>query len=107
MLRIFETKSGNLHELVEDKEGGKYFDLEKTLQGLVENNLSSIFTDLEFVKSEHQIEEFRPDTIAFDNGRSSFVIIEYKNKKNESLIEQGISYYQLLQENKEKFSKNI
>lgn len=103
MVRIFGTKSGKFQELLEEKEGGKYFDYEKSLQGLIENNLSNIFTDLEFVKSEHQIENFRLDTIALDIGRNSFVIIEYKNKKNESLIEQGISYYQLLQEKKENF----
>ena len=105
MLRIFQTGSKSFHELavLEEKAGEKHFDHEKVLQELIEDNLNDIFKDLEFVKSEHTIGGFRPDTIAFDNGRNSFAIIEYKNKRNESLIEQGISYYQLLQEKRGEF----
>lgn len=102
-MKIFQKKNGKLVELKESKEGGKYFDLEKTIQTMVENNLNEFFTGLEFVKTEHQIDDLRPDTIAFDTDRQSFVIIEYKNVLNKSLIDQGFAYYQLLQEKRELF----
>lgn len=102
-MKIFQNRNGKLVELKESKEGGKYFDLEKTIQILVENNLSDLFTGLEFVKTEYQIDDLRPDTIAFDTDRKSFVIIEYKNVMNKSLVDQGFAYYQLLQEKQELF----
>ncbi|MGH2612766.1 MAG: hypothetical protein ACRDFB_06915 [Rhabdochlamydiaceae bacterium] len=102
-MKIFQKKDGKLVELKEAKEGGKYFDLEKTIQTMVENNLGELFTGLEFVKTEYQIDDLRPDTIAFDTDRESFVIIEYKNVLNKSLIDQGFAYYQLLQEKRELF----
>lgn len=102
-MKIFQNRNGKLVELKESKEGGKYFDLEKTIQILVENNLSDLFTGLEFVKTEYQIDDLRPDTIAFDADRKSFVIIEYKNVMNKSLVDQGFAYYQLLQEKQELF----
>lgn len=73
------------------------------IQRLVEKNLGEIFPGLEFVKSEYELDDLRPDTIAFDREAKSFVIIEYKNVKNKSVVDQGISYYQLLQEKKEAF----
>ena len=70
---------------------------------MIDKNLNKIFNDLEFIKSEYKIDDLRIDTVAFDNERRSFVIIEYKNKKNESLIDQGVSYYQVLQDRKSDF----
>jgi len=102
-MKIFQLKSGKVSELKETKEKGKPFDYEKTIQTLVENNLGEIFPGLEFIKTEHQIDELRPDTIAFDIEKKSFVIIEYKNVLNKSVVDQGISYYQLLQEKREAF----
>ena len=100
-MRIFQLDSGHLNEIKEDFKNGKVVDYEKTLQNLIENNLSNIFPYVEFIKTEHRIEDLRPDTIAFDNERKSFVIIEYKNIKNQSLIDQGVSYYQLLNDRRE------
>ena len=102
-MKIFQNKSGKLKNLEAVNSRVKNFENEKIIQTLVENNLSEIFTDIEFVKSEHQIDDLRIDTIAFDKNRNSFVIIEYKNKKDEDVLAQGISYYQLLQENKGEF----
>lgn len=45
------------------------FDLEKDIQALVEANLSSLF-NLEFVASEFTIDDFRIDTLAFDEENS-------------------------------------
>lgn len=97
-MRIFQLQDG---KLVENKE--ESFGLEKTIQGLIEKNLDSIFPGLEFVDTEFPIYDLRPDTISFDSEKKSFVIIEYKNIQNHSLIDQGVSYYQLLLERKESF----
>jgi len=102
-MRIFQSRDNNLVEISEEKSNGKYFGLEKVIQSLVENNLDTIFSGLEFVETEFQIDDLRPDTIAFDSEKKSFVIIEYKNVENRSLIDQGVSYYQLLQDRKENF----
>ncbi len=97
-MRIFQSRNNDLVEIHEES-----FDLERTIQNLVEKNLDSIFSGLEFVDSEFQIDDLRPDTIAFDSEKKSFVIIEYKKIENRSLIDQGVSYYQLLHERKENF----
>ena len=97
-MRIFQTRDNNLVEIHE-----KSFDSEKMIQTMVEKNLDSIFSGLEFVETEFQIDDLRSDTIAFDSEKKSFVIIEYKNIKDHSLIDQGVSYYQLLHEKKENF----
>ncbi len=95
-MRIFQSKKNNLVESHQEA-----FDLEEIIQNMVEKNLDSIFPELEFIETEFQIKDLRPDTIAFDSEKKSFVIIEYKKIKNYSLIDQGVSYYQLLHERKE------
>jgi predicted transport protein len=97
-MRIFQSRNNDLVEIHEES-----FDLERTIQNLIEKNLDSIFSGLEFVETEFQIDDLRPDTIAFDSEKKSFVIIEYKKIENRSLIDQGVSYYQLLHERKENF----
>lgn len=97
-MRIFQLRDSNLVEIREES-----FDLEKTIQNLIEKKLDSIFSGLEFIESEFEIDDLRPDTIAFDSEKRSFVTIEYKNIKNISLIDQGVSYYQILHERKENF----
>ncbi len=97
-MKLFRPDSGKLVEL---RPGD--FDYEQVIQNLLEKSLGEIFPGLQFVKSEYPIEEFRADTIAFDTERMSFVIIEYKNVKNKSVIDQGITYYNLLQDNREAF----
>ena len=79
------------------------FDYEKTLQTLIEKNLGDFFADLDFLESEYTVKNFRMDTIAYDNGRKSFVIIEYKNDKSKSIIDQGFTYYDILQNNPAEF----
>lgn len=97
-MRIFQLRNNSLVEIHKES-----FNLEKTIQNMVENNLESIFSGLEFVETEFQIDDLRPDTIAFDSEKKSFAIIEYKKIENRSLIDQGVSYYQLLHEKKENF----
>ncbi|MFT7035952.1 MAG: putative transport protein [Cyclobacteriaceae bacterium] len=78
------------------------FKLEKDIQSLVEDNLEVLF-GLEFVKTEFQLNNFRIDTLGFDQQTKSFVIIEYKKGHSYSVIDQGYSYLSLLLNNKADF----
>ena len=101
-MKVFVLKNETLSERKETH--GKKVDLnEKLIQTLIEKNLSVVFPSLEFLTTEYQIDNLRPDSIAFDNETKSFVIIEYKNVKHKGVVDQGMSYYKLLQEKKENF----
>ena len=78
------------------------FKNERELQRLTENNLEELF-GLKFVATEFQVDNLRIDTLAFNEETNSFVIIEYKNVKNYSVIDQGYSYLSLLLNNKAEF----
>ena len=78
------------------------FKLEREIQELVEKNTESFF-NLEFVRSEFPIGEFRIDTLCFDNETNSFVLIEYKKGSSYSVIDQGYSYLSLMLNNKSEF----
>lgn len=94
---LYQNNLGILTDLNE-----KPFALEKDIQILFEQNLTNI-TDLQFIKSEFTIKSNRIDTLAFDNETKSFVIIEYKRDKNFSVIDQGVSYLNLMLEYKSDF----
>ncbi len=97
-MAIFQIgKADNLEVIKENP-----FKLEKDIQSLTEKNLSIIF-GLECVKSECALNNFRLDTLAFDNDSKAFVIIEYKRDKNFSVIDQGYAYLSLLLNNKADF----
>ena len=78
------------------------FKLEKEIQVLVEANLPLLF-NLDLVKSELKIRNFRIDTLCFDRENKSFVIVEYKRDKNFSVIDQGYTYLSLMLNNKSDF----
>lgn len=78
------------------------FKNERELQRLTEKNLEELF-GLKFVATEFQVDNLRIDTLAFNEETKSFVIIEYKNVKNYSVIDQGYSYLSLLLNNKAEF----
>ena len=67
------------------------FKSEKELQSLCENNLQKLI-NLDFVDTEFSVADFRLDTVAYDKEAKSFVIIEYKNQRNVSVIDQGYTY---------------
>jgi len=96
-MKIFTLNNNILSDLEE-----KQFKLEKDIQNLFENNLDSLF-NLKIVKSEFTIKNNRIDTLAFDNENKSFVIIEYKRSQNYSVIDQGVSYLNLMLEYKADF----
>ncbi|MCC8133830.1 MAG: hypothetical protein LIP04_09870, partial [Tannerellaceae bacterium] len=56
-----------------------------------------------FIKSEFTIKNNRIDTLAFDEDNRSFVIIEYKRDRNYSVVDQGVSYLNLMLEYKADF----
>lgn len=82
--------------------GSNPFKLEKDIQSLIENNVDELF-ELEFVKSELRINNFRFDTLCFDTSNNSFVVIEYKKGHSYSVIDQGYSYLSTLLNNKSDF----
>lgn len=96
-MQLYQTQAQTLVELNEDP-----FRLEREIQTLFESNLYS-FTGLEFIKSEFTIKNNRIDTLAFDPESQAFVIIEYKRERNYSVIDQGVSYLNLMLDYKADF----
>lgn len=94
---LYKINGTNLEQVVE-----KPFSKEYELHKLCENNLENIF-NLKFVKREFTLNNFRLDTLAFDEYSKSFVIIEYKNTSNFSVIDQGYAYLSLMLNNKADF----
>ena len=101
-MKVFQIKNDKLIECNEIG-GKKVDDNEKLIQSMIEKNLPTVFPSLDFLTTEYSIDNLRPDSIAFDNDSKSFVIIEYKNIKHKGVVDQGMSYYKLLQERKENF----
>lgn len=75
---------------------------EKELQTLIESNLDTLF-NLKFVATEFSVDNFRLDTVAYDEETKSFVIIEYKKGKRFSVIDQGYAYLNTLVAHKGEF----
>lgn len=96
-MQLFNQQKNNLSVLKE-----KPFKLEKDIQNLFEANLE-VLTGWKFIKSEFSIKNSRIDTLAFDDESKAFVIIEYKRNQNYSVVDQGISYLNLMLEYKADF----
>ncbi|MFL0270111.1 DUF5655 domain-containing protein [Candidatus Clostridium radicumherbarum] len=94
---LYKIDGNNLEEIKE-----KPFSKEVELHKLCESNLENIF-GLKFVRREFSFNNFRLDTLAFDESSKSFVIIEYKNTSNFSVIDQGYAYLSLMLNNKADF----
>lgn len=80
----------------------KDFNNEKELQTFFENNIENVL-GYKFIDTEFLVGDFRIDSLAFDEETKSFRIIEYKNVKNHSLIDQGYTYLKLMLERKADF----
>ncbi len=80
----------------------KDFKNEKELQNFFENNIETIL-EYKFIDTEFVVGDFRIDSLAFDEESKSFRIIEYKNVKNNSLVDQGYTYLKLMLERKADF----
>jgi predicted transport protein len=78
------------------------FKLEKEIQNIFEKNLQNIMS-LVLVKSELTIKNKRIDSLAYDKETNAFIIIEYKRDKNYSVVDQGLTYLNLMLQNKAEF----
>jgi len=96
-MELFNLNKENLEEV-----NLMPFKLEKDIQALVEKNTESIF-ELEFIESEFKVEKYRIDTLCFDPENNSFVIVEYKKGSSYSVVDQGMTYLQLMLNNKADF----
>ena len=96
-MQLFNIKHDKLNSIDEQP-----FKLEKDIQNLFEKNLQTI-SNLKFVKSEFSVKDYRIDTLAYDTEANAFVIIEYKKGSNLSVIDQGVTYLNLMLEYKANF----
>lgn len=96
-MELFSSKKGKLSPVKNIP-----FRLERDIQNLVEENLETLF-NLEFVKSEFRVKNFRIDTLCFDKENNSFVVIEYKKTKSYSVIDQGYTYMSMMLNHKSDF----
>jgi predicted transport protein len=80
----------------------KPFKLEREIQSIFENNLQEVM-NLLLVKSEFAIKNKRIDSLAYDKQTNAFIIIEYKRDKNYSVVDQGLTYLNLMLQNKAEF----
>ena len=94
---IFQIAKNKLIPIKEQK-----IDLEKDIQRITEDNLNAIL-GLKFVSSEFKLNNFRIDTLAFDEETRSFVIIEYKRNRSFSVVDQGFAYLSLMLNNQADF----
>jgi predicted transport protein len=94
---LYNNNSNKLNQVKE-----KPFKLEREIQNIFENNLNSIM-GLELVKSEFTIKNKRIDSLAYDKQSNAFIIIEYKRDKNYSVVDQGLTYLNLMLQNKAEF----
>lgn len=96
-MAIYKIEKDNLITIKEKK-----IDLEKDIQGITEKNIEKVF-GLKFVSSEFALQNFRIDTLAFDEELGSFVIVEYKRDRSFSVVDQGFAYLSLMLNNKADF----
>lgn len=82
------------------------FKNEKELQSYVEKNMEEIL-GYKFIATEFSVGDSRLDSLGYDKENNTFIIIEYKNIKNNSLVDQGYSYLALMLERKEAFDIKI
>lgn len=96
-MTIYRINNKEMVEIQED-----LFLKEKDIQSLIEANLEILFS-LKFVATEFSVDNFRLDTVAFDEDTQSFTIIEYKKGKLSSVIDQGYAYLNALLAHKGEF----
>lgn len=94
---LYNNTSGQLSQVKE-----KPFKLEREIQSIFENNLQDVMS-LQLVKSEFAIKNKRIDSLAYDKQTNAFIIIEYKRDKNYSVVDQGLTYLNLMLQNKAEF----
>lgn len=78
------------------------FTSEKEMQHFCEKNMEQML-GLQFIASEFRVAQFRFDSVAYNPVSTAFNIIEYKNDKNFSVVDQGYSYISTLLQHKADF----
>ena len=96
-MKLYQTVKNGLSILKENP-----FRLEREIQNIFEEHLSEIM-GLQLVKSEFSIKNKRIDTLAFDKQTQAFIIIEYKRDKNYSVVDQGLTYLNIMLQNRAEF----
>ena len=103
-MRFFHQIDGNVHELV-DKGPFRY---ERELQEFFEKHLLTL-TGIEFLASEYPtgpLHGRRIDTLGVDAaGRP--VVIEYKRRRDENVINQGLDYLSWLEDHQAEFRELV
>ena len=94
---LYNNNSTKLNQVKE-----KPFKLEREIQSIFEGNLQEVMS-LQLVKSEFAIKNKRIDSLAYDKQTNAFIIIEYKRDKNYSVVDQGLTYLNLMLQNKAEF----
>jgi predicted transport protein len=94
---LYNNNSSKLNQVKE-----KPFKLEREIQSIFESNLQEVMS-LQLVKSEFSIKNKRIDSLAYDKQTNAFIIIEYKRDKNYSVVDQGLTYLNLMLQNKAEF----
>ena len=113
-IKTLPTYQENNWEFV--KLGKGEFNLEEEIHNILENNLTTIFSNLTFLKhkwpiphyKEHEENGEEPDSLAFHHEQigkyKNFVLLEYKwESKKESPIDQVLGYYETLRNNSGNF----
>lgn len=98
LYKSHDTKLSGLKKIKKKKE--------KYIQKLVENNLTELFS-LTLVATEFALKRYRIDTLAINLKKKQLSIIEYKKSVNKGVIEQGLAYLSLIDENKDIFLEKI
>ena len=73
----------------------RVLNVEKSMQKLIEVNITALFPSLKLLKAEFRGTPgggSRPDIIAFDTSRNTFAVIEVKNRPNEEAVDQARTY---------------
>jgi predicted transport protein len=99
-IKLFQLNGERVREL-----RGESVDLEKSLQTLIERNLTDLLK-LRLLASEYSTGKThggRIDTLALDENNCA-VIIEYKRALNENVINQGLFYLDWLMDHKAEFT---
>ena len=101
-IHLYE-KAGDDLEAIEETSVGK----EALLRKLIENNLGQLF-GLEVVKREFKLsKKSKIDTLAFDEKKKRFVIIEYKKQRTPLVIDQGVRYLREAKNKPEKLLQEL
>ena len=102
--RFFHEIYGNVHELP-DRGPFRY---ERELQGFFEKHLHTL-TGVEFLTSEHPTgprHGRRIDTLGID-GANRPVVVEYKRRRDQNVINQGLDYLSWLEDHPAEFRELV